>query len=438
MLNSPVIRIENLSKIYKLYNAPIDRLKEAFNPFKKSYHHDFYALRDISFEVGRGEILGLIGRNGSGKSTILQIICGVLTPSAGTIAVNGKISALLELGAGFNPELTGLENVYFKSSILGNSKQETDSQIDEILSFADIGEFIDQPVKTYSSGMFIRLAFAVAVNVNPEILVVDEALSVGDFRFRQKCLRRIKQFQQDGKTILFVSHDTGTVTEFCTRAIWLLDGKVQMDGRPAKICKNYISYMSFGQTATDKQNEQPVASPAATPRKKAVKQDINWIDTSNCSSFGKKKAEIKRISFYNASSLEQIYSFEGGERVILALEIYVHEDINRPIAGFLLGDTKGIHVLGMNSKSLKKNIQPFRKGEVNIVKFEFDFPFLKVGEYAISPALAELNEAEEIIQHHWVHDAHLLRIASSYEGAQMGHFLIIKDNFDIHIEVNAP
>ncbi len=434
MSNSPVIRVENLSKIYKLYDAPIDRLKEAFNPFKKSYHHDFYALRDISFEVGKGEILGLIGRNGSGKSTILQIICGVLTPSAGTIEVNGKISALLELGAGFNPELTGLENVYFKSSILGNSKKETDAQIDDILSFADIGEFIDQPVKTYSSGMFVRLAFAVAVNINPEILVVDEALSVGDFRFRQKCLRRIKQFQQDGKTILFVSHDTGAVTEFCTRAIWLLNGKVHMDGHPAEICKNYISYMSFGQTA-NKQKGQQAASQATAVRKKVdKKQDIRWIDTSNCSSFGEKKAEIKRISFYNVASLEQIDSFEGGERVILALEIYVHEDINRPVVGFLLGDTKGIHVLGLNSKSLKKGLQPFRKGEVNILKFEFDFPFLKVGEYAISPALAELNEAEEIIQHHWVHDAHLLRIASNYEGAKMGHFLIIKDNFDIHIE----
>jgi len=238
MPSSAVISVKNLTKIYKIYSKPIDRLKEAFHPFSKKYHQDFYALHDVSFDVGKGEVLGFIGRNGCGKSTILQLICGVLTPSAGTIYTNGRISALLELGAGFNPELTGLENVYFKSSILGASKVETDNKIDDILAFADIGDFIHQPVKTYSSGMFIRLAFAVAVNVAPDILVVDEALSVGDFRFKQKCLRQIKKFREDGKTILFVSHDTSTVIEFCTKAIWLQDGKVFMSGTPADVCKD--------------------------------------------------------------------------------------------------------------------------------------------------------------------------------------------------------
>lgn len=428
-----VISLREVSKKYNLYHTPIDRLKEAFSPFKKQYHRDFFALRDLSFNVGQGEILGIVGKNGSGKSTLLQIITGILTPSTGSVEVNGKISALLELGAGFNPELTGIENVYFKSSLLGNSSEETGEKFNEILEFADIGEFIDQPVKTYSSGMFVRLAFAVAINVDPDVLIVDEALSVGDFRFRQKCLRKIKKFREDGKTILFVSHDTGAVTEFCTRAIWLRDGKSYMDGSPAEVCKEYISFMSFGEISNQQDEKKKLQFRSSVPAE-SVDSYIPWIDISGCSSFGKGGAVIKRIAFYRKEGFERIDSFEGGIRVILALEILVKKDIVKPIVGFLLGDTKGIHVLGMNTKALGKDLGQFSKGEVRVVEFEFDFPFLKTGEYAISPAIAENDLIEGIVQNHWVYDAHIVQIASNYEGARLGHYLVIKNNFEVRVE----
>jgi len=421
--------LQNISKKYKLYEAPIDRVKEAFHPFHRQYHHEFYALDDISFSIHKGEILGVIGKNGSGKSTLLQIITGVLTPTAGSIEVSGKISALLELGAGFNPELTGLDNVFFKSSLLGSSASETHDKLDEILTFADIGEFIYQPVKTYSSGMFVRLAFSVAIHVDPDILIVDEALSVGDFRFRQKCLRKIKQFREEGKTILFVSHDTGAVIEFCTRAIWLSDGKIYQDGNPSSVCKDYISFMSFGEVS----EESDASTPPGHLLAESTKDIRPWLKIDSCSSFGQKKARIQRIAFYHAKDGPRIDVFEGGERVVLALDVKASEDIDHPIVGFVLGDTKGIHVLGMNSHSLGINIPKFSQGESRVIEFEFDFPFLKSGAYSFSPAIAEGVDIDDIVQHHWVHDAWLLRIASDYAGARLGHYLVIKEGVDLRV-----
>ena len=203
MNKNTAIKVQNLTKTYKLYDKPMDRLKESLHPLKKKYHKDFYALNDVSFEIKKGETVGIIGKNGSGKSTLLKIITGVLTPTSGRVNVNGKISAILELGAGFNNEMTGIENIYLNTSINGMNKQETNKIIDEIVDFAELGEHIYQPIKTYSSGMKARLAFAVAINVDPEILIVDEALSVGDVRFQQKCLRRMEEFKAQNKTILF-------------------------------------------------------------------------------------------------------------------------------------------------------------------------------------------------------------------------------------------
>ena len=420
--------LDGISKRYKLYDAPTDRVKEAFHPFGKQYHHEFYALNDISFSVSKGEILGVVGKNGSGKSTLLQIITGVLTPTTGSIEVEGKISALLELGAGFNPDLSGLENVFFKSSLLGSSTTETQEKLDEILEFADIGEFIHQPVKTYSSGMFVRLAFAVAIHVDPDILIVDEALSVGDFRFRQKCLRRIRKFREEGKTILFVSHDTGAVIEFCTRVIWLADGRIKMEGRPADVCKDYISYMSFGEVS--RASGEAVLSDDFLPEEK---KGIPWISVESCPSFGQRKATIKRIAFYRANQGARIDVFEGGERVVLALEFKADQDIDHPIVGFVLGDTKGIHVLGMNSNSLGIEIGKIVREKIIVIEFEFDFPFLKTGAYSFSPAIAEGLDVDNIIQHHWVHDAWLLKIASNYAGARLGHYLVMKDGVSLRV-----
>ena len=241
--NSVAIRAEHLSKVYKLYDRSIDRLKESLHPFRRIYHHDFHALKDVSFEIKRGETFGIIGKNGSGKSTLLKIIAGVLTPSGGHLEVKGKVSALLELGIGFNPEMTGRENIYFSGTIMGYSREEMDAKVDDILVFADIGDFINQPMKTYSSGMFVRLAFAVATKVDPEILVIDEALSVGDIFFQSKCTLLMKRMIDSGMTLLFVSHSTSSVTNLCKRAIYLESGMVKTMGEALSVTDQYLKDM---------------------------------------------------------------------------------------------------------------------------------------------------------------------------------------------------
>lgn len=238
-MDNAVIRVENLSKIYKVYNQPIDRLKESLHPFRKTYHQDFYALKDVTFEVNRGETMGIIGKNGSGKSTLLKIITGILSVTSGNVEVNGRVAALLELGASFNHEMTGIENIYLNGMIMGYPKNKIDSLLDDIVAFADIGDFVNRPVKTYSSGMFARLAFAVNSHVNPDVLIVDEALAVGDMFFQFKCIRRMKLMQEQGATILFVSHDISTVKSFCTKAIWLNEGRIACYGDVEKVAGRY-------------------------------------------------------------------------------------------------------------------------------------------------------------------------------------------------------
>jgi len=240
-MNNTAIKVENLSKIYRLYDKPQDRLKEALHPFKKKYHHDFHALDSISFEVKKGETVGIIGKNGAGKSTLLKIITGVLTPTTGSVKINGKVASLLELGAGFNPEMTGLENIYLNGTLMGFTKEEMDQRIDAITEFANIGEFIYQPVKMYSSGMFARLAFSVAINVDADILIVDEALSVGDMLFQAKCMTKMTQLMKEGMTILFVSHDIHAVRSLCQTGIYLENGKTVMIGEAGKVVDRYIN-----------------------------------------------------------------------------------------------------------------------------------------------------------------------------------------------------
>ena len=236
---TPAIRISGLTKVYRLYDKPSDRLKEALGFGGKKRYHELYALKNVSFDVKRGETVGIIGTNGSGKSTILKIITGVLSPTEGTVTADGRISALLELGAGFNMEYTGVENIYLNGTMMGFSEKEIEERMDSILSFADIGEFVHQPVKTYSSGMFVRLAFAVAINIDPEILIVDEALSVGDVFFQAKCYHKFEEFRAQGKTILFVSHDLGSVARYCDRVILLNKGDKLAEGEPQKMVDLY-------------------------------------------------------------------------------------------------------------------------------------------------------------------------------------------------------
>lgn len=242
MTTEKKIIIDNVTKIYNIYASPMDRLKEAFLPGKKR-HTEFYALNNISFDVSKGEIVGIMGRNGAGKSTLLKIITGVLQPSSGNVRVSGRISSLLELGAGFNMEYTGMENIYFYGTIMGLSKAEIDTKVDSIIAFAEIGDFINQPVKSYSSGMFARLAFSCAINVEPDVLIVDEILSVGDMRFQSKCFKKFKEFKQKGVTILYVGHDIATMRSFCDRCIWLHKGEIVDMGDPVYLSAKYIEYM---------------------------------------------------------------------------------------------------------------------------------------------------------------------------------------------------
>lgn len=237
-----VIEINDLTKIYKLYRNPVDRLKESLSIFGKNYHKDFFALNSMTLHVQRGEALGIIGKNGSGKSTLLKIMTGVLSPTSGELSVKGRISALLELGAGFNPDFSGLENVYLNGTMMGMSKEDVDKKIDDITAFADIGDFIHQPVKTYSSGMFVRLAFAVAINVEPEILIVDEALSVGDIFFQAKCFKKFSEFKEQGKTIIFVTHDMSSVMKYCDRVIVMNEGIIVDEGAPGPMIDIYKKY----------------------------------------------------------------------------------------------------------------------------------------------------------------------------------------------------
>jgi len=258
MKPKPAIIVNSLSKTYKLYNSRYDRIKEWFHPLRKKYHVKHQALKEVSFILESGEVLGVIGQNGSGKSTLLKILNSVVFPTLGGFVVNGRISALLELSAGFNPVLTGIENIYFLSAINGHKRKMIENRVAEIIAFAELGEYVYQPVKTYSSGMHIRLAFSLAINIDPDILIIDEALAVGDLRFQQKCFRKIKEFKESGKTIIMCTHSLTAVKEFCDRAIWLHEGVIKEDGMPEIVTQNYTAYMLSNQAAnmTEPNNER--------------------------------------------------------------------------------------------------------------------------------------------------------------------------------------
>ena len=312
-----MIKVENLVKKYNIYDKPIDRLKETFSLRKKSYHREFNALNGLTFEVKEGDAIGILGKNGCGKSTLLKMITGVLTPTSGSIEVNGKISAILELGTGFNMEYTGIENIYLNGTMMGCSREEVDKMVDSIVEFADIGEFINQPVKVYSSGMFARLAFAVAINVKPDILIVDEALAVGDTRFQIKCIDKMKSLKENGTTILFVSHATEQVKRFCNKAIWIKDGMIKAQGESSEIVDLYDDFMKYG----DKDNSKDVRLQKKVPNtEKSISEFKVPIDEDILASI----ASVKL-------SKDKLRSFED-------LEVQITYDIYKEkIDSFLLG-----------------------------------------------------------------------------------------------------
>lgn len=353
------IRVQNLSKCYQLYDRPEDRLKQAIYPRlrrllgkePKNYAREFWALRDVSFEVKKGETVGIIGRNGSGKSTLLQLICGTLNPTSGNIQTSGRIAALLELGAGFNPEFTGRENVYMNGALLGLSQQEIDAQFDDIAAFADIGQFIDQPVKTYSSGMYVRLAFASAISVEPEILVVDEALAVGDFVFTLKCLKRIEDLRTKGSSILFVSHDVALVQKLSDRALYLHMGELVAFGDTATACSRYISSMTAGIKVGTDPSGHGVGISASTTGHEAN----NWPTAAAEAAFaatvcghrtGDGDAEITLVTLCTASSRNAV---KFGEAVEVKIFLRVHRPVHHLCVSMYVIDEAGQLLLGTNT-----------------------------------------------------------------------------------------
>ena len=367
------IEIKNITKIYKMYDKPSDRVKEALNLTRKKLHKDFYALDDVSFSIQKGESIGIVGKNGSGKSTVLKILTGVLTPNSGECIVNGRIAALLELGAGFNNEYTGIENIYLNGTINGFTKEQMDAKLDDIIKFADIGEHIYQPVKTYSSGMFVRLAFAVAVSVDPEILIVDEALAVGDVRFQLKCMDKFMEFKNKGVTIIFVSHDTNMIKRFCDRCIWLNEGKLVDDGDTDIITDRYLDFLKLldvDQNVLNGDDEQ--AGEKADTEIKSTDEDIDI-------------AEIKSVELLdrNGKILENI---KHGETVNAKITYYVNDtEIKNPVIGLSILRIDNLYICGVNTLLDKVKV-PWKKG-LNSIVLQYKSFNLVGGSYYMDAAI---------------------------------------------------
>ena len=401
------ITVKDVTKIYKLYDKPIDRLKEALNPFHKEYHKKFYALNNLSFEVKKGETVGIIGTNGSGKSTILKIITGVLTPTTGEVEVNGVISALLELGAGFNMDYTGIENIYMNGTMMGFSKKEMDAKLQEILDFADIGDFVYQPVKTYSSGMFVRLAFALAINVEPEILIVDEALSVGDVFFQSKCYRRMEEIRQKGTTILMVTHDMGSIIKYCDKVVLLNKGNFVAEGAPGHMVDLYKKILAgqmegleaakdvdsdfSGETAEKEQKEKIYQ----LPHGKLMKDSLTI--NSNRTEYGDGRAEIYDLGLFDQrGNLTNLLL--KGEEFTIKEKIRFAAPIQSPIFTYTIKDKKGTDLTGTNTMFEGTDIKPVKAGDEYEVSFTQKMT-LQGGEYLLSMSCTGFEQGEHTVYH---------------------------------------
>jgi lipopolysaccharide transport system ATP-binding protein len=412
------IRVENLSKCYQIYDKPQHRLWQGLFRGRKQFYRDFWALKDVSFEVRKGETVGIIGRNGSGKSTLLQMICGTLTPTAGSIEVRGRVGALLELGAGFNPEFTGRENVYMNGSVLGLSHEEVDARYENIVAFADIGQFIDQPLKTYSSGMYVRLAFGVIANISADVLLIDEALAVGDAIFTQKCMRFLRQFQEAG-TILFVSHDTGAVLNLCRRALWLHQGVALRSGEAKPVVEAYIranieATQGQADVAETKRNDLSEADTEDVVESQNLAEETSeskkaFTFDATALAFGKGGASVNSVVVIGEDR-ECRTTINGGEAVTLRIAFTANEDIAGPIVGFHLKDRLGQIIFGENTfLSTRADPLDLRPGDVAVAEFRFRVPHLRTGEYALDVAIAEGTQ-DQHIQHQWFFDAIVVHV----------------------------
>lgn len=393
MTNTAVaISVKNLTKIYRLYNAPVHRLKESLHPFRKKYHTDFYALRDVTFEVKRGENVGIIGKNGAGKSTLLKILTGVLTPTCGTVQVYGKVSALLELGAGFNHELSGIDNIYFNGMLMGYSREEMNDRLDDILSFADIGDFLLQPVKTYSSGMFVRLAFSVAINVAPDILIVDEALSVGDMFFQAKCMTKMRKMIDSGVSLLFVSHSPTAVKSLCSKAVLLDDGSVSAFGESSEIVEKYFTMkVNSEQVIQENSNVESLYSSVTD-------------DTFDKTGAFTKRSAFQRIQAGNAkfanilllnNAGQEVHIAEYNQMVNLRMGIEVLDDMHELSYGYHIRDKFGVDIVYSSAGIENSRLISPKKGERYIINWRFELALME-GEYTISCILSSPNSDDMV------------------------------------------
>ncbi|MCI7796194.1 MAG: ABC transporter ATP-binding protein [Lachnospiraceae bacterium] len=405
------IEVKDVTKVYRLYDKPIDRLKESLSLTHKNYHRDFYALKGLSFHVEKGQTVGIIGTNGSGKSTILKIITGVLTPTSGEVKVEGKISALLELGAGFNMDYTGIENIYMNGTMMGFTKKEMDEKLQDILDFAEIGDFVYQPVKTYSSGMFVRLAFALAINVEPEILIVDEALSVGDVFFQSKCYRRMEEIRKSGTTILMVTHDMGSIIKYCDKVVLLNKGEFIAEGEAGRMVDLYKKILAnqmdslkeelendfsggMDLDGTDDASKKPKEN-GADPGHGLMKDKITI--NANRTEYGDGRAEIFDLGLYDArGNLTNLLL--KGEMFTIKERIRFHAPLQCPIFTYTIKDKKGTDLSGTNTMYEGADIKPVKAGDVYDVSFTQKMT-LQGGEYLLSMSCTGFEEGEHVVYH---------------------------------------
>lgn len=438
------VRVDNLRKCYEIYDSPRARLKQFVLPrlqalartARKQYFREFWALTGVSFEIKKGEAVGVIGTNGSGKSTLLQILCGILSPTSGSVEINGRVAAILELGSGFNPESSGRENIYMNGALLGLTKAEIDARFDDIVAFADIGQFIEQPVKIYSSGMYVRLAFAVIAHVDADILVIDEALSVGDAFFVQKCLRFLRKFMETG-TVIFVSHDTAAVVNLCKRAVLLHKGSVVAIGAPKDVTERYLEKLyaaqqgesieqgecidqgeSIDRRAPTAGPSEPLSEPFRDMRLDFInhskyRNDIElFAFSADAQSFGLGGARITDVRLLDKAG-NPLAWIVGGEPVRLSVTCSARQPIASPIVGFMVKDRLGQVIFGDNTflayASCPLNIS---SGACFHAVFEFAMPIMPSGDYIVSVAVAEGTQVDHV-QHQWIHEALAFKVHAS-------------------------
>jgi len=412
----PIIQAQQISKRFRIYRRPSDHVRELLTLGRRRFHEPFWAVNNVNLQIERGCCLGIVGENGSGKSTLLRIIAGVVRPTSGTISVQGRVSALLELGAGFNQEFTGRENILLNAAILGFSDVQARERIPSIEKFAEIGDFIDRPVKTYSSGMFVRLAFAVAIHMDPDVLIVDEALSVGDYFFQQRCIRRILQMKNQGVTIVFVSHDLAAVRALADQAIWMEKGSVTLVGKTDEVVSKYLAAM-VGRGRKEVMEEEAIGKPMASlpadldlaaealARIPAFLSGIPNVDHR----YGNGKARIEGIGIFGAEGNATNLAAQG-DRICVRISVEFHGDVAHPNVGFMLRNRLGQDVTGTNVMFEGERLAPAKAGDRLSVDFVMDLPFLHSGFYYFSPAVAdgELNQYEMC---DWVENACAIDLA---------------------------